>query len=108
MDPDDPVAPLIGSTMALDQAEAGDAIRFARKGLDNALRFVRDQSHPRVEIGVRDTGREQILFVRDNGTGLPADAEEAQANPSRWNARREMRELLDVAVTRRATRHYLH
>lgn len=39
---------------------------------------------------------------------LPDDAEEAQANPSRCNARREIRELLDVAVTRRATRHYLH
>jgi hypothetical protein len=39
---------------------------------------------------------------------LPADAEEARLNPSRWNARREIRDLLDVAVTRRATRHYLH
>jgi hypothetical protein len=39
---------------------------------------------------------------------LPADAEEARFNPSRWNARREIRDLLDVAVTRRATRHYLH
>ena len=39
---------------------------------------------------------------------LPADTEEERANPSRRNARREIRELLDVAVTRRATRHYLH
>jgi chromosome partitioning protein len=39
---------------------------------------------------------------------LPANKEEARANPSRWNARKELRGLLDVAVTRRQTRHYLH
>ena len=39
---------------------------------------------------------------------LPNGTDEAQTNPSRWNARREIRDLLDVAVTRRATRHYLH
>jgi len=33
---------------------------------------------------------------------LPGGEDEADANPSRWNARQEIRELLDVAVARRA------
>ena len=39
---------------------------------------------------------------------LPNSRDEIFANPSRWNARKEIRELLNIAVTRRATRHYLH
>ena len=39
---------------------------------------------------------------------LPNGKDEARANPSRWNARKEIGDLLDVAITRRATRHYLH
>jgi len=39
---------------------------------------------------------------------LPNGKDEARANPSRWNARKEIGDLLDVAITRRATLHFLH
>jgi tetratricopeptide (TPR) repeat protein len=38
LDPNDPVGPLVGSVMAVDQAQAGRAIRLAREALDRALR----------------------------------------------------------------------
>jgi signal transduction histidine kinase len=38
--------------------------------LDNAAKFVGDQAAPRVEIGVDETGRQLVLFVRDNGAGI--------------------------------------
>ena len=37
-DPDNPVGLIIGSFMAVDQAEAGEAIRLAREGLEKTLR----------------------------------------------------------------------
>jgi two-component system, LuxR family, sensor kinase FixL len=38
--------------------------------VDNAVKFMGDQPHPRVEIGVQDGGEETIFFVRDNGIGI--------------------------------------
>ncbi len=38
--------------------------------VDNAVKFMGDQPHPCVEIGVRRDGEETILYVRDNGVGI--------------------------------------
>ncbi|MBR9979571.1 MAG: GHKL domain-containing protein, partial [Desulfatitalea sp.] len=38
--------------------------------LDNAVKFMGDQPHPTVEIGVRNNDGETVLFVRDNGDGI--------------------------------------
>jgi len=56
--------------------------------IENALRFLHDQPHPRVEIGVRKTERKQILFVSDNGIGIEPQYQQKvfepfeQLNPS--------------------------
>ncbi|HOU12097.1 MAG TPA: ATP-binding protein [Anaerolineae bacterium] len=38
--------------------------------LDNACKFMGDQSQPRIEIGIRQTGKEPVFYVRDNGIGI--------------------------------------
>jgi signal transduction histidine kinase len=38
--------------------------------IDNAAKFMGDQSAPHIEIGVRRGSDEPILFVRDNGIGI--------------------------------------
>jgi signal transduction histidine kinase len=38
--------------------------------LDNACKFMGDQTAPRVEIGAELAGDEPLLFVRDNGIGI--------------------------------------
>ena len=38
--------------------------------VENAAKFMGDQQHPRVEIGVRSEAGEQAVFVKDNGMGI--------------------------------------
>ena len=38
--------------------------------VENACKFMGDQKHPRIEIGVDDSGREARFYVRDNGIGI--------------------------------------
>ena len=44
--------------------------------LDNAIKFSRKQSHPRITIGGSRTPYERIIFVRDNGIGFDMDQTE--------------------------------
>lgn len=51
----------------------GDIIRIAevmQNLLENAIKYMGDQTAPQIEIGVRGEGRENIFFVRDNGLGI--------------------------------------
>ncbi len=41
--------------------------------IDNAVKFTGDQTAPRIEVGVRHKSGDAVLFVRDNGAGIPAD-----------------------------------
>ena len=41
--------------------------------VDNAVKFTGDQSEPLVEIGARQDGAETVIYVRDNGVGIPED-----------------------------------
>jgi two-component system, chemotaxis family, sensor kinase Cph1 len=38
--------------------------------VDNAAKFMGDQKHPQVEIGMREQAGERVFFVRDNGIGI--------------------------------------
>jgi two-component system, chemotaxis family, sensor kinase Cph1 len=38
--------------------------------VDNAAKFMGDQKHPEIEIGVRERAGEKVYFVRDNGIGI--------------------------------------
>lgn len=38
--------------------------------VENAVKYMGDQSAPRIEIGTRKDGTEQIFFVSDNGIGI--------------------------------------
>lgn len=38
--------------------------------LGNAAKFMGDQPHPRVEVGVRGDGDQAVFYVRDNGIGI--------------------------------------
>jgi PAS domain S-box-containing protein len=51
----------------------GDRIRLRElfeNLIDNAVKFMGDQPHPRVEVGARREGEATVCFVRDNGTGI--------------------------------------
>ena len=38
--------------------------------IDNAVKFMGDQTEPRIEIGVRDEKSRLVFFVKDNGLGI--------------------------------------
>jgi len=38
--------------------------------ISNALKFTRTKEHARIEVGAKDTNREHVVFVRDNGVGF--------------------------------------
>lgn len=45
--------------------------------LDNAIKFMGDQPHPRVEIGAFDNNNsETVFYVKDNGIGIPSAFQE--------------------------------
>jgi PAS domain S-box-containing protein len=57
---------------------AGDRQRLVQvllNLLDNAAKFMGDQSHPRVVVGTRPAVGEHVVFVRDNGVGIPIEAQ---------------------------------
>ncbi|MGB6065429.1 MAG: PAS domain S-box protein [Desulfomonilaceae bacterium] len=38
--------------------------------IENSVKFMGDQSHPKIEVGSRKDDGETVLFVRDNGIGI--------------------------------------
>jgi len=51
----------------------GDRLRLSevmQNLIDNAVKYMGDQPHPRIEIGARRNGDETICYVRDNGIGI--------------------------------------
>jgi PAS domain S-box-containing protein len=57
----------------------GDRVRLValfQNLIENAVKFMGDQTDPRVEIGVEASGAGPVLFVRDNGVGIDARHED--------------------------------
>ena len=58
----------------------GDRVRLREvieNLLDNALKFMGDQAHPRIEIGRQQRrGDEAVIYIRDNGAGISVDYHE--------------------------------
>lgn len=53
----------------------GDRLRLLevfQNLLDNAVKFMGNQPDPHIEVGIRHDDETQVLFVRDNGIGIPA------------------------------------
>ena len=51
----------------------GDRMRLVevvQNLVDNACKFMGDQSHPRIEIGARQIENEPVFYVCDNGVGI--------------------------------------
>ena len=51
----------------------GDRIRLLevfQNLIENAVKYMGDESQPRIEIGVRSDGNETVCYVRDNGIGI--------------------------------------
>jgi signal transduction histidine kinase len=51
----------------------GDLVRIGEvleNLLDNAAKYMGDQKDPHIEIGTRNDGGEQVIYVKDNGIGI--------------------------------------
>jgi signal transduction histidine kinase len=51
-------------------ADPNGLIQSLRNYLDNAVKFTGQVSHPRIEIGSKETTKHLIVWVRDNGVGF--------------------------------------
>jgi signal transduction histidine kinase len=49
-------------------------VRVFRNLIDNAVKFMGDQTEPRIEIGVEEEEKNIFIFVRDNGMGIDSSA----------------------------------
>ena len=57
----------------------GDRVRLVemlQNLVENAVKFMGEQRHPRIEIGAREDGSEVVCFVRDNGMGIDPEYHE--------------------------------
>ena len=70
----EPSAPNIQFEIAPDLPVVyGDRIRLRevlQNLIENSIKFMADQSEPRIEIGLRQDEGEDVFFVRDNGVGI--------------------------------------
>jgi len=51
----------------------GDRVRLvqvAQNLLENAIKYMGDQPHPKIQIGVRADPRYEVCFIKDNGLGV--------------------------------------
>lgn len=68
----------------------GDALQLGQiwqNLIDNAIKYMGDQPHPKIEVGIREQDNEAVFFVCDNGMGIAPENRErifnlfSQLNP---------------------------
>ena len=74
--------------------------------IENALRYIRDQANPRIEIGVREKDTERILFVQDNGIGIDPNYHERVFQPFEQLDPRKGSTGIGLAIVKRVIEHY--
>jgi len=50
--------------------ERARLVQVIQNLVDNAAKFMKDQENPKIEIGVKQSDRDTVFFVRDNGIGM--------------------------------------
>jgi signal transduction histidine kinase len=65
------VAVEIGADLPVVRGDRLRLVEVVQNLLDNAAKFMGDEEHPRVEVGVREGGEAPVFIVRDNGIGIP-------------------------------------
>ena len=61
----------IASDLPAIYGDRARLVEVVQNLVDNAAKFMGDQSHPRIEIGAHvDAGDQPVFFVRDNGMGI--------------------------------------
>ncbi len=61
---------IISNKLPEVKAYPGELIELYKNLIDNAIKFTENQKSPSIEIGVTDSEDEQILYVKDNGSGF--------------------------------------
>lgn len=65
-----PVEVDISPDLPVVQADRTRLLEVLQNLLENALKFMGAQPHPRVEVGVRQDQGENVFWVKDNGIGI--------------------------------------
>jgi PAS domain S-box-containing protein len=60
----------VGSGLPVIRGDRVRLVEVVQNLLENAAKFIEDQSDPEIEIGSTTDGGDQIFFVRDNGIGI--------------------------------------
>lgn len=64
------VRPATDMTLFGDRARMG---QIWQNLIENAVKYSRENSRPRIELGLRNDGGETVFYVRDNGIGIAPD-----------------------------------
>jgi len=67
---DQGVEVIIGDDLPIVHGDRTRLLEVVQNLVDNAVKYMGTQPHPRVEIGVRRDGNVPVCFVRDNGIGI--------------------------------------
>jgi signal transduction histidine kinase len=65
------IAVEVAADLPVVRGDRARLIEVVQNLVDNAAKFMGEQAQPRVEIGARAGLGETVLFVRDNGIGIP-------------------------------------
>ena len=60
----------IASDLPTVRGNRSTLLQVLQNLIENAVKFMGNQPHPRVEIGARQEGRDTVFYVRDNGIGI--------------------------------------
>ena len=64
------VAVEVAPDMPVVVGDRARLVEMLQNLVDNAVKFMGDQSQPRIEIGTRDDDGDTVCYVRDNGIGV--------------------------------------